>query len=144
MPSKKLLVHFNFMKDTLSNNPMTVKDLYILMHNKFDVNYQYVNREVKELITLKKIKQIKHNNEMMLVWDKKPIQFEYELSNNILTIGKQYVEFLAIPSGVRQIRFPLYIIKALKEKLGSLDKLELMLDITAVKSNRVWYKIQKE
>ncbi len=144
MQSKKLLIHFDFMKETLSNQPMTIKTLHILMNNKFDVNYQYVKREVDELVTLKKIIKVKHNNESMLLWTKEVLKFEYELSNNIITIGKAYSEFHAIPSVVRQIRFPLYIVEEFKKKLGSLDKIELMLDITAVKSDGVWYKIQKE
>ena len=144
MPNKKLLLHYNFMKDILDTDPMSILKLYELMAKEFGVNYQYVRREVKELIALKKIIEVKHNNEIMLLWTKEKLKFEYELSNNIMTLGKQFVEFHTIPSCVHQMRLPQYVLKELRKQNVKTENIELMLEIKAIKSNEVGYKINKE
>lgn len=141
---KKLILHFNFMKELLSKEPMSMLTLASVMEKEFGVGYNYVNAEVNELISLNKIKKIKHNNEMLLLWTKEVIKFEYELSNNMIQLDKQYIEFNTIPSKVRQMKLPLYILYELNKKIADLgEKLELMLELKAVKSNGVWYKINR-
>lgn len=144
--SKKLLLHFNFLKKSLSGNPKTIKDVYEEMEKEFGVNYQYVYREIQELIKLNKINIVRHVGQDMLLWSKAPVQFEYELSHNVVKIEKQYVEFHTVPSKVRQMKLPVYVLSAIQEKLyESLDQqLELIVEVKAIKSNQKWYKIQKE
>ena len=132
------------MRELLSKEPMSLKKLADAMAEKFKVNYQYVSREIDELISLKKIEKVKHNNEILLLWHEEPIKFEHELSNNIVKLDKQYIEFNTIPSKVRQMRLPLYVISELTKKIADLsEKFELMVCLTAVKSNGVWYKIER-
>ena len=144
---KKLLLHFNFIRDTLRTEPCTKKVLADKMLKEFGdkISYHYVFGEVKELVSLNKIKEVKYNNETQLLWLEKEVQFEYELSNNVIKLDKQYKQFITIPSKVRQMRLPLYVIAELKNKIVDLgEHIELILDINAVKSGNTWYKIQKE
>lgn len=145
--SKKLLLHFSFIKKTLTEEPRTKKVLADMMMVEFgdQISYHYVFGEVKELVSLGKIKEVKHNNETQLLWLEKEVQFEYELSNNVIKLDKQFKQFITIPSKVRQMRLPLYVIAELRNKIVDLgEHIELILDINAVKSNGTWYKIHKE
>ncbi len=114
------------------------------METKFKLNYEYVRREVEELVSLKKIKRVKHNNETLLLWTKEVIKFDYEQSSNLVKLDKQYTEFITRPSKVRQMMLPLYIIAEMTKRIVNLsEKFELMLEIKAVKSDGVWYKIER-
>lgn len=142
--TKKLLLHFEFMKKALEHDPKSVMALAEEMKKEFGVNYHYVYQEVKELISLKKIKEIRHNNETLLLWTKIELTFEHELSTNIVRLDKQYMQFSTKPSKVRQMKLPLYVIGELVKKIADLSEdMELMLALTAVKSNGVWYKVEK-
>ncbi len=141
---KKLLLHFNFIKKALEDEPITVKALADLMEEEFQVNFSYVYGEVQELISINKIKVAKYNNEKLLCWSQREVQFEHELSTNMIHLDKQFKTFICVPSSVRQMRLPLYIIGALGEELKNLgNKFELMLELKAIKSNKVWYNIEK-
>jgi len=132
------------MKETLSKEAISLIDLAKLMEIKFEVNYEYVRREVEELVSLKKIKKVKHNNETLLLWTKEVIKFDYEQSSNLVKLDKQYTEFITRPSKVRQMMLPLYIIAEMAKRMANLsEKFELMLEIKAVKSDGVWYKIER-
>lgn len=132
------------MKDTLSEKPVTILELATIMEIKFKVNYEYVRREVEELVSLNKIKKVKHNNETLLLWTKAVITFDYEQSSNLVKLDKQYTEFITRPSKVRQMMLPLYIIAEMAKGIANLsEKFELMLEIKAVKSDGVWYKIER-
>lgn len=141
---KKLLLHYNFMKESLSKEPKTTKLLAEEMKAEFDVNYQYVLREVNQLVSLKKIKKVNHNMEILLLWTEETVKFEYELSNNVIQLDKQFMVFDTVPSKVRQMKLPLFIWDALNNKIVNLsEKIELMLELKAIKSNGVWYKIKR-
>jgi len=144
MSARRLVLHYEFIKKTLKDTPMTIKKLTEEMTKSFDVNYTYVHKEIHELISINKIKMIKHNNEMMLLWTETQVKFEHELSTNVVELDKQYTEFITRPSKVRQMKLPLFVIEELKKQIVDLDKdMELMLGVTAVKSNGVWYKIKR-
>lgn len=132
------------MKEILSKDPISILSLAKLMEIKFKLNYEYVRREVEELVSLKKIKRVKHNNETLLLWTKEVITFDYEQSSNLVRLDKQYTEFITRPSKVRQMMLPLYIIAEMAKGIANLsEKFELMLEIKAVKSDGVWYKIER-
>ncbi len=132
------------MKEVLSKDPISIISLAKLMETKFKLNYEYVRREVEELVSLKKIKRVKHNNETLLLWTKEVIKFDYEQSSNLVKLDKQYTEFITRPSKVRQMMLPLYIIAEMTKRIVNLsEKFELMLEIKAVKSDGVWYKIER-
>ena len=120
--SKKILLQFSFIKRTLSEEPRTKKVLADMMMTEFGdkISYHYVFGEVKELVSLGKIKEIKYNNETQLLWLEKEIKFEYELSNNVIKLDKQFKQFITIPSKVRQMRLPLYVIAELRNKIVDL------------------------
>ncbi len=132
------------MKDILSEQPISLISLAKKMELKFKLNYEYVRREVEELVSLNKIKRVKHNNETLLLWTKAVIIFDYEQSSNLVKLDKQYTEFITRPSKVRQMMLPLYIIAEMTKGIANLsEKFELMLEIKAVKSDGVWYKIER-
>ena len=132
------------MKDQLSNKPMTIDQLAGMMQQRFLVNYQYVRREVEELMSLNKIKKVKHNSEILLLWTNEVIKFDYELANNVIELDKQYIEFHTIPSKVRQMKLPLYVLGEINKKLANLsNRVELMLEVKAISSNGVWYKVKR-
>ena len=144
---KKLLLHFSFIKETLTKEPCTTIELTEKMVKHFGdtINYHYVNGEVKELISLNKIKEVKYNNETQLLWLDKEVQFEYDLSNNVIKLDKQYKEFITIPSKVRQMRLPMYILDEFRNKIADLgENIELILELKAIRSGSTWYKITKE
>jgi len=144
MITKKLILHYDFMKNFLKDDPKTTKQLADGMKKEFGVDYHYVYTEVQDLISLNKIKMIKYNTEMMLLWTNVELKFEYELSRNVVQIEKQFIEFNTRPSKVRQMKLPLFVLVKLREKIADLDEnLELMVALTAVKSNEVWYKIER-
>ncbi len=144
MSTKKLILHYEFMKDFLKDDPRTTKQLADEMKKKFDVDYHYVYTEVQELISLNKIKLVKYNTEMLLLWTEIEPKFEYELSHNVVNLDKQYTEFVTKPSKVRQMKLPLYVLVELRKKIADLsENLELMVALTAVRSNGVWYKIER-
>ena len=142
---KNLVLHFNFIKAKLEESSKTVQELSDLMKEEFGTNYKYVWNEVQELIALKKIEEVKYNNKRLLVWTAKPIQFEYELEHNVVQIDKQYCEFITVPSKVRQMKLPLYVLNKMKEQISCLDEnIQVMVQIKAIKnSDGVWHKIQK-
>lgn len=132
------------MRDVLSEEPVSLIALAKMMETVFKVNYEYVRREVEELVSLNKIKKVKHNNETLLLWTKEVITFDYEQSSNLVKLDKQYTEFITRPSKVRQMMLPLYIIAEMAKSIANLsEKFELMLEIKAVKSDGVWYKIER-
>ncbi len=132
------------MKEVLSKDPISIISLAKLMETKFKLNYEYVRREVEELVTLKKIKRVKHNNETLLLWTKEVITFDYEQSSNLVRLDKQYTEFITKPSRVRQMMLPLYVLAEMVKGIANLsENFELMLEIKAVKSDGVWYKIER-
>lgn len=132
------------MKESLSKYPQTVKKLAEMMEEQFDVNYQYVLREVDELISLNKIKKVKHNNEVLLLWTEEVIKFDYEFSNNEIELDKRYIQFHTVPSKVRQMKLPMYVLEELSKKIVNLgSKLELMLEVKAISSDGVWYKVKR-
>lgn len=133
------------MKAELQRQPMTIQELAEVMQEEFELNYKYVWNEVQELIGLGKIEEHKYNTKTLLLWKEKPLKFEYELQDNIVEIDKQYIEFHTVPSKVRQMKLPLYVLKELKKKIANLDNnIEVMLQITAIKDgNEVWHTIQK-
>ena len=142
--SKNLLLHYEFMKNRLTFKAETLQQLCAAMHKVFGVDYFYVRREVHELILLKKIKKVKYNDVELLQWTEKVMQFEHDLTNNVIQLDRQYIEFMSQPSKVRQMRFPLHILKELVNKLPDLGEgFELILEMKAIKSNKVWYKIQR-
>ena len=144
MSTKKLILHYEFMKDFLKDDPRTTKQLADEMKKKFDVDYHYVYTEVQELISLNKIKLVKYNTEMLLLWTEIEPKFEYELSHNVVNLDKQYTEFVTKPSKVRQMKLPLFVLVELRKKIADLsENLELMVALTAVRSNGVWYKIER-
>ncbi len=131
------------MKNSL-DDPKTVKQLAEDMKKEFGVDYHYVYTEVQDLISLNKIKMVNHNNETLLLWTETEVKFEHELSSNVVKLEKQYIEFSTKPSVVRQMKLPLYVLAELSKTIVNLsEKLELMLALTAVKSNGVWYKIER-
>ena len=131
------------MKNSL-DDPKTVKQLADDMKKEFGVDYHYVYTEVQDLISLNKIKMVNHNNETLLLWTETEVKFEHELSSNVVKLEKQYIEFSTKPSVVRQMKLPLYVLAELSKSIVNLsEKLELMLALTAVKSNGVWYKIER-
>ena len=143
---KKLLLHFSFIKETLTKEPITTKELADKMISHFGdtINYHYVYGEVKELMSLNKIKEVKYNNETQLLWIEKEVQFEYDLSNNVIKVDKQFKEFVCIPSKVRQMRLPMYILDELRNKIADLgENIELILELKAIKTGPTWYKITK-
>ena len=143
MITKKLILHYEFMKNSL-DDPKTVKQLADDMKKEFGVDYHYVYTEVQDLISLNKIKMVNHNNETLLLWTETEVKFEHELSSNVVKLEKQYIEFSTKPSVVRQMKLPLYVLAELSKSIVNLsEKLELMLALTAVKSNGVWYKIER-
>ena len=144
MSTKKLILHYEFMKNFLKDDPRTTKQLADEMKKKFSVDYHYVYTEVQELISLNKIKLVKYNTEMLLLWTEIEPKFEYELSHNVVNLDKQYTEFVTKPSKVRQMKLPLYVLVELRKKIADLsENLELMVALTAVRSNGVWYKIER-
>lgn len=143
MGQKKLILHFNFMKQVLEKEPITLEDLAQKMLKEFGVDYYYVRREIDELIALKKVKRVKIDSRTLLVWTKEFVKFEYELENNVLKLDRQYTEFNVIPSKVRQMKLPLFVLSELNKKIADLSELELMLEIKAVRSNGVWYTVKR-
>ena len=138
------MLHYDFVKHSLEDDPKTIKQLADIMKKKFGVNYHYVYTDVHELISLNKIKLVKYNTEMLLLWTEIEPKFEYELSHNVVNLDKQYTEFVTKPSKVRQMKLPLYVLVELRKKIADLsENLELMVALTAVRSNGVWYKIER-
>lgn len=132
------------MRDVLSRDPLTIKQLADKMEAQFFLNYQYVRREVDELISLNKIKKVKHNNETLLLWTEESIKFDYEHSKRVIELDKQYLQFHTVPSKVRQMKLPMYVLQELGNKLADLgEKIELMLEVKAICSNGVWYKVKR-
>ncbi len=141
---KRLILHYEFMRDVLSRDPLTIKQLADKMEAQFFLNYQYVRREVDELISLNKIKKVKHNNETLLLWTEESIKFDYEHSKRVIELDKQYLQFHTVPSKVRQMKLPMYVLQELGNKLADLgEKIELMLEVKAICSNGVWYKVKR-
>ena len=144
MITKKLILHYEFMQNFLKDDPKTTKQLAEAMKKEFGVDYHYVYTEVQDLISLNKIKMVKYNTEMLLLWTNVELKFEHELSTNVVHIEKQFIEFNTKPSIVRQMKLPIFVLAKLKEKITDLsENLELMVALTAVKSNGVWYKIER-
>ena len=142
----KLALHFNFIKKTLQKEAMTKTALLELMQAEFGANItsRYVRREVKELMSINKIKVVKYNKETHLLWVDGEVDFQHESTDNIITLDKHFKMFIAKPSIVRQVRIPIFVMNELKKRIEDLSEdMELILDITAVKSNKVWYRLEK-
>lgn len=143
MPNKKLLLHFEFIRDSLSDKPKNVTDLYEEMKTEFDLNYQYVYRDVKDLISMGYIKEVRHDGKTLLLWQNVKTKFEYENSDKVIDIERQYKRFIVIPSVVRQMRLPKYLLKALNDVVSVGEHgFELVLELKAIKYNNFWYRVE--
>lgn len=125
-------------KACLEETPMAVKAIA----EKIGVDYHTIYCELADLEQLGKVTKVKHDDEVMFLWTGKVPKFEYELSTNVVEIDKIQCQFIGTPSDKRQIKFPMFVFKAIKQKIGSINKFDLMLEVKAIKADGVWYRIQ--
>jgi hypothetical protein len=140
--SKKLLINYNEIKDLLEDTPMTITELEDKVHH----GMTYLQQEINELVILKKIEKIRHDNQLLLLWTEIVPKFEYELSNNVINLDKKFIQFSTIPSERRQMKFPKFIVEELQKQIKNmnLEKMEMILEIKALKFDDSWHSIKQK
>lgn len=138
--TKKATILYWDIKACIEDNPMTGADIA----RKLGLDYQMISFEIANLIKLGKVIRVKHDAKMMLLWTNVVPTFEYELSNNIVTLRKVKTQFVGAVTEVAQMKVPNFFIKAIGEKIKMTTKMNLMLEVKAVYVNNMWYKIEQE
>jgi len=127
-------------KACIEKEPKTIKTI----SKELGFNYHRIFEELRDLEKLGKVVKVVHENQAMILWTDVIPKFEYELEHNIVEMKKVDCEFISTPSIRNQIKLPLFVLKAIKEKINLQGKFDLMLEIKAVKTaDSKWYKIQK-
>ena len=127
-------------KECIEENPMTIKAIA----EKIGFDYHRVFEELRDLEKLGKVVKREHEGETMMLWLDTVPQFEYELEHNIVEVRKVDCEFIGTPSIKNQIKLPMFVLRAIKEKINLQGKFDLMLEVKAVKTaDSKWYKIEK-
>ena len=127
-------------KACIEENPKTINQIA----KELGFDYHRIFEELNDLEKLGKVVKVEHAGETMMLWTDKVPQFEYELSHNIVEISKVNCQFIATPSEKRQIKLPMFVLKALKEKLGLTKTFDLMLEVKAILVDGIWYKIETQ
>lgn len=127
-------------KACIEEEPKTINTI----SKELGFDYHRIFEELKDLEKLGKVVKVKHEGETMMLWLDTVPQFEYELDHNIVEMKKVDCEFIGTPSIKNQIKLPMFVLKAIKEKIHLLGKFDLMLEVKAVKTaDSKWYKIEK-
>lgn len=125
-------------KACIEENPKTIN----MIAKELGFDYHRIFDELKDLEKLGKIVSVKHEGEAMMLWLDKVPQFEYELDHNIVEFRKVDCQFIGTPSIKNQIKLPMFVLRALKDKIDLQGKFDLMLEVKAIQANDIWYKIE--
>ncbi len=128
-------------KTCIEKEPKTAKQIA----KELGFDYHRIFEELRDLEKLGKVVKVKHEGETMMLWLDKVPQFEYELSNNIVSMRKVDKIFIGTPSLKNQIKLPMFVLRAIKKAVNLQGRFDLMLEVKAVKTvDNIWYKIEKE
>ena len=125
-------------KACIEESPKTIKDIA----KELGFDYHRIFEELKDLQKLGKVVEVKHAGEVMMLWTDVVPKFEYELAHNLIEMRNVDCQFIGTPSEKRQVKLPMFVLKALKEKIGLTSKFDLMLEVKAVYADGIWYKIE--
>jgi len=128
-------------KACIEENPMTIKAIA----EKLGFDYHRIFEELKDLQKLGKVVEVKHADEVMMLWTDVVPTFEYELARNKVEIRKVDCQFISTPSIKRQMKLPMFVLKSIKKKINLQGRFDLMLEVKAVQtSDGKWYKIEQK
>ena len=140
MTKRKSKILYWDIKACIEDTPKTRQDIA----EEIGESYQTIFHELKDLVAMGIVTEVKHDGQVMMLWNDEPSKMEYEMAKNVVEMRKPECQFFGRPSEKYQVKLPYFIFRNLKEKLGFKTRIDLMLEVKAVFFDGQWTRIENK